>query len=155
MEILRANKKTTEEFTEKLQRIKGKYKVKQLDMRENLLKKSQDQLKKIRNNNDEENIGCPTNFCDELTKAKIEFDNVKIEQKKEEEQLIENYIQEILENMDIESVGKIVESTDSKCADFIKDENVQDITNEISIKIEPIEKKVVKKKKVVRKKKLT
>lgn len=107
MEILRANKKTTEEFTEKLQKIKSKYRVKQLDMRENLLKKSQDQLKKIRNNNDEENIGCPTNFCDELTKAKIAFDNVKVEQKKEEENLMEKYVEQMIDNMNIESVKNV------------------------------------------------
>ena len=107
MDTLRANKKTTEEFTEKLQKIKNKYKVKQLDMRENLLKKSQEQLTKLRNNNDDENIGCPTDFCDELTKAKIAFDNVKVEQKKEEENLMEKYVEQIIDNMNIESVKKV------------------------------------------------
>ena len=95
MEVLRTTKKTTEEFMVKVQELKNKYKVKQLAIKEKLLTQSQEQIRKFRNNDKEESIGDPTEFCNILTRLKVEFDQLKIDHKEEEEKIMKKYVQKM------------------------------------------------------------
>ena len=95
MEVLRTTKKTTEEFMVKVQELKNKYKVKQTAIKEKLLTISQDQVRKIRNNDKEDSMGDPTEFCHMLTKLKVEFDQLKIDHKEEEGKIMKKYVQKM------------------------------------------------------------
>ena len=95
MEVLRTTKKTTEDFMVKLQELKNKYKVKQTEIKEKILTQSQEQIRKIRNNDNEDTIGNPTEFCRILTKLKIDFDQLKIDYKEEEKKIMETYVQKM------------------------------------------------------------
>jgi hypothetical protein len=129
MEVLRTTKKTTEEFMVKVQELKNKYKVKQLAIKEKLLTQSQEQIRKFRNNDKEESIGDPTEFCNILTRLKVEFDQLKIDHKEEEEKIMKKYVQKmtIYKNM-------------VTCVNLVKSEEEGRIQEKPNIKLETNEK---------------
>jgi len=129
MEVLRTTKKTTEEFMVKVQELKNKYKVKQLAIKEKLLTQSQEQIRKFRNNDKEESIGDPTEFCNILTRLKVEFDQLKIDHKEEEKKIMKKYVQimTIYKNM-------------VTCVNLVKSEEEGWIQEKPNIKLETNEK---------------
>ena len=103
MEMLLTNKNTTQKFTIMLQETKDKWRLGRIEMKETLVKIAAEQLSQLSENKDEESIGCPTLFCDELTKAKIAYQELALKEKEELEKVMEDYVREIVENMAIDT----------------------------------------------------
>ena len=114
MDMLLANKNTTEKFNITLQETKDKWRLTRIEMKENLVKIAAEQVSKISENTDEESIGCPTMFCDELTKAKIAYQELVLKQKADLDKVMEDYVQEMVENMAIDTVGNVNDALELK-----------------------------------------
>ena len=114
MEMLLTNKNTTEKFTIMLQETKDKWRLGRIEMKETLVKIAAEQLSQLSENKDEESIGCPTLFCDELTKAKIAYQELALKEKAELEKVMEDYVREIVENMAIDTIGIATDALELK-----------------------------------------
>ena len=114
MNMLLANKSTTEKYSIILQETKDKWRLSRIEMKEKLVKIAAEQVSKISENTDEESIGCPTMFCDELTKAKITYQELVLKQNAELEKVMEDYVQEMVENMAIDTVGNTNDALELK-----------------------------------------
>lgn len=104
MDILRANKASTQQFTLKLQETKDHWRLARIEMKEKLVKIAADQVSKITDNTNTNTIGCPTDFCDELTKAKVEYQEMVLKEMASIEKVMEDYVQVMVGNMNIDSV---------------------------------------------------
>jgi len=114
MEMLLTNKNTTEKFTIMLQETKDKWRLGRIEMKETLVKIAAEQLSQLSENKDEESIGCPTLFCDELTKAKIAYQELALKEKAELGKVMEDYVREMVENMAIDTIGIATDALELK-----------------------------------------
>lgn len=114
MEMLLTNKNTTQKFTIMLQETKDKWRLGRIEMKETLVKIAAEQLSQLSENKDDESIGCPTLFCDELTKAKIAYQELVLKEKAELEKVMEDYVREIVENMAIDTIGIATDALELK-----------------------------------------
>ena len=104
MDILRANKVSTEQFTLKLQETKDHWRLARIEMKEKLVKIAAEQVSKITDNTNTNTIGCPADFCDELTRAKVEYQEMVLKEMSAIEKIMEDYVQVMVGNMNIDSV---------------------------------------------------
>ena len=114
MDILRANSESTKKYTIKLQETRDKWRLGRINMKEKLVKLAAEQVAQISENTDDDSIGCPTLFCDELTKAKIEYQELVLKETAEVEQVMEDYIQEMVRIMRIDTVGNTTDTLELK-----------------------------------------
>ena len=97
MDILTSNQTTTRKFTIELQESKDRWKSTRQGIRDKIAETATAQARLMLS--EEDDIGNPAQICEELSKLRLEYTEITVQEKEEQEQIMSDYMQQIMGNM--------------------------------------------------------
>jgi hypothetical protein len=97
MDILTSNNTTTRKFTIELQESLDKWKAKRQEIRDKIAETATAQARIMLS--EEDDIGNPAQLCEELSKLRLEYTEITVQEKEEREKIMNDYMQQIMGNM--------------------------------------------------------
>ena len=97
MDILTNNAKTTREFTIAHQELNDNWKSLRQDIRDKIAQTATTQARLMLS--EEEDIGNPAQLCEELSKLRLEYTELIVQEKEERAKIMKEYMDNIMENM--------------------------------------------------------
>jgi hypothetical protein len=97
MDILISNATTTKKFTIELQESKDKWKSLRQGIRDKIAETATAQARLMLS--EEEDIGNPAQLCQELSKLRLEYTEIIVQEKEEQGQIMQEYTDQTIGNM--------------------------------------------------------
>jgi len=97
MDILTSNQTTTRKFSIALQESKDKWKSFRQGIRDKIAETATAQARLMLS--EEDDIGNPAQLCEELSKLRLEYTEITVQEKEEQEQIMLEYTDQIICNM--------------------------------------------------------
>ena len=97
MDILTNNTTTTRKFSIQLQESMDKYKSLRQQIRDKIAETATAQARLMLS--EKQDIGNPAQLCEELSKLRLEYTEITVQEKVEKEQIMSTYMQQIMGNM--------------------------------------------------------
>ena len=97
MNILTSNTATTRKYTIELQESLDKWKAKRQDIRDKIAETATMQARLMLS--EENDIGNPAQLCEELSKLRLEYTEITVQEKEEKERIMKTYMEEVMINM--------------------------------------------------------
>jgi hypothetical protein len=97
MDILTSNNTSTRKFTIGLQESLDKWKAKRQEIRDKIAETATAQARLMLS--EEDDIGNPAQLCEELSKLRLEYTEITVQEKEERERIMSEYMQQIMGNM--------------------------------------------------------
>ena len=97
MDILTSNNTTTRKFTITLQESNDKWKSLRKDLRDKISKTATTLARVMLQ--ETEDIGNPAQMCEELSKLRLEYTEITVQEKEEREKIMKDYTDETTSNM--------------------------------------------------------
>jgi hypothetical protein len=97
MDILTNNAKTTREFTIALQELNDKWKALRHGIRDKIAQTATTQARLMLS--EDEDIGNPAQLCEELSKLRLEYTEITVQEKEENAKIMKEYMDNIIGNM--------------------------------------------------------
>tara|TARA_B110000285_G_scaffold128234_1_gene144497 strand:- start:191 stop:730 length:540 start_codon:yes stop_codon:yes gene_type:complete len=97
MDILTSNATTTRKFTIELQELKDKWKSLRKGIRDKIAETATLQARLMLSEKDD--IGNPAQLCEELSKLRFEYTEIIVQEKEEQDKIMQTYTHQILGNI--------------------------------------------------------
>ena len=97
MDILTSNQTTTRKFTIELQESKDKWKSSRQEIRDKIAETATAQARLMLSEQDD--IGNPAQLCEELSKLRLEYTEIIVQEKEEQVKIMQEYTEQTIINM--------------------------------------------------------
>ena len=97
MDILTSNQTTTRKFTIELQESKDKWKSLRQGIRDKIAETATTQARLMLS--EEDDIGNPAQLCEVLSKLRLEYTEITVQEKEEQEKIMQEYTNQTIINM--------------------------------------------------------
>lgn len=110
MDILTSNQTTTRKFTIELQESKDRWKAIRQEIRDKIAETATSQARLMLS--EEDDIGNPAQLCEELSKLRLEYTEIIVQEKEEQAKIMQEYTEQTIINMGQFKFGSVAKSDD-------------------------------------------